>query len=63
MKHILIIEDNEGIRENAVEMLELEGYKLTAAVNGNLMLVQVPVYCIRYYNCRTPILIINYYTS
>ena len=35
MKSILIIEDNTAIRENAIEMLELEGYIVMAAADGN----------------------------
>lgn len=34
MKTILIIEDNDEIRENVVEMLELEGYSVLHAING-----------------------------
>ncbi|MCW5907496.1 MAG: response regulator [Chitinophagales bacterium] len=34
MKHILLIEDNKYIRENTVELLELEGYKVVTANNG-----------------------------
>ncbi|HLG35411.1 MAG TPA: response regulator [Bacteroidia bacterium] len=34
MKTILLIEDNTNIRENACEMLELEGYKVISAANG-----------------------------
>ena len=34
MKKILLIEDNKDIRENIVELLELEGYKVTAVANG-----------------------------
>jgi len=34
MKTVLVIEDNTDIRENACEMLELEGYKAICAVNG-----------------------------
>ena len=34
MKTVLVIEDNADIRENACEMLELEGYKVIFAVNG-----------------------------
>src|SRR5665213_1006561 len=34
MKTVLIIEDNNDIRENACEMLELKGYKVLFAVNG-----------------------------
>lgn len=34
MKTVLVIEDNAHIRENACEMLELEGYKAIFAVNG-----------------------------
>lgn len=36
MKTILVIEDNEHIRENACDMLELEGYKAIAAPNGKV---------------------------
>jgi len=31
---ILIVEDNSSIRENVVEMLELEGYNVYAALDG-----------------------------
>ena len=33
-KKVLIIEDNDDIRENVVEILELAGYKSFAAGNG-----------------------------
>ena len=36
MKKILVIEDNEEIRENTVEMLELNNYKVFSAKNGNI---------------------------
>lgn len=36
MATILIIEDNEIIRENAIELLELEGYNVLGASNGRL---------------------------
>jgi CRP/FNR family cyclic AMP-dependent transcriptional regulator len=36
MKHILLIEDNEQIRENIVEILELSNYKVDAAENGKV---------------------------
>ncbi|HWZ02811.1 MAG TPA: response regulator [Mucilaginibacter sp.] len=35
MKTILVIEDNADIRENTCELLELEGYKVVTAINGN----------------------------
>lgn len=35
MKTVLVIEDNEDIRENTCELLELEGYKVITAINGN----------------------------
>jgi len=34
MKTILVIEDNNDIRENTCELLELEGYKVIPALNG-----------------------------
>jgi DNA-binding response OmpR family regulator len=34
MKTILLIEDNTDIRENLTEYLEMEGYKILAANNG-----------------------------
>lgn len=34
MQTILIIEDNEGIRDNLVEFFEMEGYNIISAVNG-----------------------------
>lgn len=34
MKKILVIEDNKEIRENIVEILELDGYKTIEAANG-----------------------------
>ena len=34
MKTILLIEDNNDIRESAVEILELSGYKVLQAENG-----------------------------
>lgn len=36
MKVILVIEDDAAIRENIVEILELEGYKVFSAPNGKL---------------------------
>ncbi len=36
MASILIIEDNEAIRENLEELLELEGYDLSTAENGEV---------------------------
>ena len=36
MKHLLLIEDNEDIRENTAEILELAGYKVRTAVNGKI---------------------------
>jgi CheY-like chemotaxis protein len=32
--NILLIEDNQDIRENTAELLELEGYRVTTADNG-----------------------------
>ena len=32
MKHILLIEDNQDVRENTAEILELANYALTRAV-------------------------------
>lgn len=34
MKKILLIEDNEGVRENTAEILELAGYQVETAENG-----------------------------
>ena len=34
MKTILLIEDNSAIRENIIEYLEMEGYKILFASNG-----------------------------
>jgi CheY-like chemotaxis protein len=34
MKKILLIEDNQDVRENTSEILELAGYAVTAAENG-----------------------------
>jgi CRP-like cAMP-binding protein/CheY-like chemotaxis protein len=36
MKHLLLIEDNDEIRENTAEILELGGYKVSTAENGKL---------------------------
>ena len=36
MKHLLLIEDNDEIRENTAEILELGGYKVSTAANGKL---------------------------
>ena len=36
MKTVLVIEDNADIRENACEMLELEGYQVVSAPNGKV---------------------------
>ncbi len=35
MSTILVIEDDEAIRENLVDLLEAEGYKVISAVNGH----------------------------
>ena len=34
MKHLLLIEDNNEIRENTAEILELAGYHVNTAENG-----------------------------
>jgi CheY-like chemotaxis protein len=34
MKKILLIEDNDDIRENTCELLELEGYEVLSAMDG-----------------------------
>lgn len=34
MKTVLLIEDNEGIRENTAEILDMEGYQVLTADNG-----------------------------
>ena len=34
MKHILLVEDSEGVREAYSLILQTEGYKVTAACNG-----------------------------
>lgn len=39
MKTILLIEDNNDIRENTCELLELEGYKVILALNGKTGLI------------------------
>lgn len=36
MKKILLIEDNEGVRENTAEILELAGYSVATAENGKI---------------------------
>ncbi|MEP7254466.1 MAG: response regulator [Ferruginibacter sp.] len=36
MKHLLLIEDNNEIRENTSEILELAGYKVRTAENGKI---------------------------
>lgn len=36
MKKLLLIEDNEDVRENTAGILELEGYKVATAENGKL---------------------------
>jgi CRP/FNR family cyclic AMP-dependent transcriptional regulator len=36
MKKILLIEDNDDIRENTAEILELANYKVVTAANGKL---------------------------
>ncbi|RZL40011.1 MAG: response regulator, partial [Pedobacter sp.] len=35
-KKILIIEDNDDIRESTAEILELAGYKTLTAINGKI---------------------------
>ncbi|MFM1878118.1 MAG: hypothetical protein RLZZ241_984 [Bacteroidota bacterium] len=44
MKKILIIEDNEDVRENTADMLELAGYKVAKASNGNQGLGQIEIF-------------------
>lgn len=39
MKTILLIEDNNDIRENTCELLELEGYRVVLALNGKSGLI------------------------
>jgi len=39
MKTILLIEDNNDIRENTCELLELDGYRVILAVNGKSGLI------------------------
>ena len=34
MVHILLIEDNVGVLDSTAELLELEGYKITTALDG-----------------------------
>src|SRR5438045_802968 len=36
MKNLLLIEDNDEIRENTAEILELAGYKVSTAENGKV---------------------------
>ena len=36
MKHLVLIEDNDEIRENTAEILELAGYKVRTAPNGKI---------------------------
>lgn len=36
MKKILVIEDNDDIREGTVEVLQLAGYEAIAAKNGKI---------------------------
>ena len=36
MKTLLLIEDNDSIRENTAEILELAGYNLLTAPNGKI---------------------------
>ncbi|MGB3345142.1 MAG: response regulator [Aequorivita sp.] len=36
MKKVLIIEDNEDVRENTADILELSGYNVTTAENGKI---------------------------
>ena len=36
MKHLLLIEDNDELRENTAEILQLSNYKVTTAANGKL---------------------------
>jgi CheY-like chemotaxis protein len=39
MKTVLVIEDNDDIRENTCELLELEGYNAITAINGSLGII------------------------
>lgn len=41
MKKILVIEDNEDVRENICELLELSGYEVTDAANGKIGIKKV----------------------
>lgn len=34
MQHILLIEDNNEVRENTAEILELAGYQVSTAADG-----------------------------
>ena len=34
MTHILLIEDDDGVSDTTAELLELEGFKITKAING-----------------------------
>jgi CheY-like chemotaxis protein/CRP-like cAMP-binding protein len=43
MYHILLIEDNKDVRENTAEILELAGYKVTAAADGKKGVEQVNI--------------------
>lgn len=36
MKYILVIEDNQDVRENIADILELEGFKVATAENGRI---------------------------
>ena len=36
MKHVLLIEDNDELRENTAEILELANYKVSTAANGKI---------------------------
>ena len=44
MKHILLVEDNDNIRENLAEIMELAGYTVQTAANGRLGLAMAMQY-------------------
>ena len=61
MKIVLLIEDNNDIRENTCEMLELEGFKVIVAANGKIGLALAKEHKIDIILCDIMMPIINGY--
>jgi CheY-like chemotaxis protein len=59
-KSILIVEDDQSIRETMIEMLESEGYNTYSAINGkdalNLLRDEIPKPCLVLLDMMMPIM-------